>query len=179
MRAACESIVPPIVETMLALLSQVEPEFQHRVRNNVTLAGGGALIRNLGKTLERALERVGGGKVTVTEAPGIRRLRRRTGDREGCPGQRLGSAVELSDTSQAPRQSHPSTVDRYRVRLGARGPPGRLARFRDRLTTASRDEEILAILRAGEAGLKLADGMEPGASGMPAYYYTWRVNTRV
>jgi rod shape-determining protein MreB and related proteins len=69
MRAACELIVPPIVETMLALLSQVDPEFQQRVRNNVTVAGGGALIRNLGKTLEAALDRVGGGKVTVTEAP--------------------------------------------------------------------------------------------------------------
>ena len=69
MRAACESIIPPIVDTMLALLSRVDPEFQHKVRNNVTVAGGGALIRNLGKTLEAALERVGGGKVTITEQP--------------------------------------------------------------------------------------------------------------
>jgi rod shape-determining protein MreB len=69
MRAACESIVPPIVETMLDLLSQVDPEFQQRVRNNVIVAGGGALIGNLGTTLEAALARVGGGKVTVTAAP--------------------------------------------------------------------------------------------------------------
>jgi rod shape-determining protein MreB len=69
MRAACESIVPPIIETMMGLLSQVDPEFQARVRNNVTIAGGGALIRNLGQTLEAALDRVGGGKVTVTDAP--------------------------------------------------------------------------------------------------------------
>jgi rod shape-determining protein MreB len=69
MRAACETIIPPVVETMMALLSQVDPEFQERVRNNIILAGGGALIRNLGKTLEGSLERVGGGKVTVTEAP--------------------------------------------------------------------------------------------------------------
>ena len=69
MRAACESIVPPIVETMLSLLSQVDPEFQHKVRHNITVAGGGALIRNLDKTLEAALERVGGGKVTITTAP--------------------------------------------------------------------------------------------------------------
>jgi rod shape-determining protein MreB len=69
MRAACESIVPPIVETMLDLLSQVDPEFQQRVRNNVIVAGGGALIGNLAPTLEAALARVGGGKVTVTAAP--------------------------------------------------------------------------------------------------------------
>jgi rod shape-determining protein MreB and related proteins len=69
MRAACESIVPPIVEAMLDLLSEVEPEFQERVRNAVILAGGGGLIRNLAPMLEKALERVGGGKVTVTDAP--------------------------------------------------------------------------------------------------------------
>ncbi len=69
MRAACESIVAPIVETMLDLLASVEPEFQERVRQNITLAGGGALIRHLGPTLEEALQRVGGGKVTVVESP--------------------------------------------------------------------------------------------------------------
>jgi rod shape-determining protein MreB and related proteins len=69
MQAACESIVPPIVETMFDLLSQVEPEFQERVRHNVILAGGGGLIRNLGGRLEQELARVGGGKVTVTDSP--------------------------------------------------------------------------------------------------------------
>jgi rod shape-determining protein MreB and related proteins len=69
MKAACESIVPPIVETMMSLLSQVDPEFQDKVRHNIIVAGGGALIRNLGKTLEGALERVGGGKVSITESP--------------------------------------------------------------------------------------------------------------
>jgi rod shape-determining protein MreB len=69
MRSACESIVAPIVETMLDLLPRVEPEFQERVRKQVILAGGGALIRNLGPTLEKALERVGGGKVRVIESP--------------------------------------------------------------------------------------------------------------
>jgi rod shape-determining protein MreB len=69
MKAACESILPPIVETMLDLLSNIEPEFQERVRKNIILAGGGGLIRNLGPTLEKALERVGGGKITVTETP--------------------------------------------------------------------------------------------------------------
>ncbi len=69
MRAACESILAPVIETMLDLLASVEPEFQERVRQNITLAGGGALIRHLGPTIEEALERVGGGKVTVVESP--------------------------------------------------------------------------------------------------------------
>jgi len=67
MKTACEAIVPPIVETMLDLLAGVEPEFQERVRRNVILAGGGSLIRNLGPKIQCALEKVGGGKVTVVD----------------------------------------------------------------------------------------------------------------
>ena len=69
MKTACEAIVPPIVETMLDLLATVEPEFQERVRRNVIIAGGGSLIRNLGPKIQCALERIGGGKVTVVEEP--------------------------------------------------------------------------------------------------------------
>ena len=69
MQTACESIVAPIVETMLDLLPRVEPEFQELVRKNIILAGGGGLIRNLGPTLEKALEKVGGGQIKVIEAP--------------------------------------------------------------------------------------------------------------
>jgi rod shape-determining protein MreB len=69
MRTACQSIVAPIVETMLDLLMRVEPEFQEHVRKNIILAGGGGLIRDLGPTIERALERVGGGRVKVIEGP--------------------------------------------------------------------------------------------------------------
>jgi rod shape-determining protein MreB len=69
MKAACETLLGPTVETMLDLLSRVEPEFQERVRNNIILSGGGGLIRNLAKSLEDALKEVGGGKVTYMEDP--------------------------------------------------------------------------------------------------------------
>lgn len=69
MKAACETIVPPIIETMLDLLARVEPEFQERVRNNIILSGGGGLIRGLSEALEKALEQVGGGKVRYMEDP--------------------------------------------------------------------------------------------------------------
>ena len=69
MKTACESLVPPIIETMYALLAEVEPEFQERVRKSITLAGGGGLIRNLGPRLQCALEKVGGGVVKVVEDP--------------------------------------------------------------------------------------------------------------
>jgi rod shape-determining protein MreB len=69
MKAACETILPPILETTLDLLSRVEPEFQERVRNNIILSGGGGLIRNLPKVLEDSIKQVGGGKVTYMEDP--------------------------------------------------------------------------------------------------------------
>jgi len=69
LRAACETLLPPTVETMLDLLSRVEPEFQERVRNNIILSGGGGLIRGLAEALQDALKQVGGGKVTYMHDP--------------------------------------------------------------------------------------------------------------
>jgi rod shape-determining protein MreB len=69
MRAACETLLPPTIETMLDLLSRVEPEFQERVRNNIILSGGGGLIRGLPEALKDALKQVGGGKVTYMHDP--------------------------------------------------------------------------------------------------------------
>jgi rod shape-determining protein MreB len=62
-RAACESLVPPVSETMLELVSRVEPEYQEKVRHNITLAGGGSQIFGLGQALEHALADMGGGRV--------------------------------------------------------------------------------------------------------------------
>ncbi len=69
MRKACESVLPPLAETMLDLLSRVEPEYQERVRKNVLLAGGGSQIRGLAGALERALADVGGGSVRPIDDP--------------------------------------------------------------------------------------------------------------
>jgi len=69
MRQACEGILPPLVESMLDLLSRVQPEFQERVRQNIVLSGGTALIRGLGPRLEQELAAGGGGKVKVVKDP--------------------------------------------------------------------------------------------------------------
>lgn len=69
MQTACEALVPPIVETMFDLLASVAPEFQARVRRSIIVSGGGGLIRNLGPKLQCALQKVGGGVVTVVEEP--------------------------------------------------------------------------------------------------------------
>lgn len=69
MRTACEALLPPLVETMLDLLSRVDPEFQERVRGNVILAGGTSLIRGLDKRLEAELAQFGGGRVSRVSDP--------------------------------------------------------------------------------------------------------------
>jgi rod shape-determining protein MreB and related proteins len=69
MRAACESILPPIQETLADLISRVEPEFQQKVRNNVILAGGSSLISGLGPALDTALSELGGGRTSLVPDP--------------------------------------------------------------------------------------------------------------
>lgn len=69
MRSACESVIPPVCETMTALLAKVEPEFQGKVRNNVILAGGSSLIAGLPEVITKALEELGGGRATVVKDP--------------------------------------------------------------------------------------------------------------
>jgi rod shape-determining protein MreB len=68
-RRACESVLPPIIETMLDLISRVEPEYQEAVRHNIILAGGGSQIPNLAATLEAALAEIGGGRVKAVDDP--------------------------------------------------------------------------------------------------------------
>jgi rod shape-determining protein MreB and related proteins len=69
MRSACESLVPPVTETMLELIARVEPEFQERVRQNVILAGGSSLIAGLVDRLQQGLAEVGGGQVRRVSEP--------------------------------------------------------------------------------------------------------------
>jgi rod shape-determining protein MreB len=69
MRGACESILAPVCETMLDLLTRVEPEYQSKVRNNVILAGGTSLIVGLSQAIEKALAELGGGNATVVKDP--------------------------------------------------------------------------------------------------------------
>jgi rod shape-determining protein MreB and related proteins len=69
MRSACESVVPPIVESMLDLISKVEPEFQEKVRGNVVLAGGSSGISGLDKSLQDGLKEIGGGRVHPVKDP--------------------------------------------------------------------------------------------------------------
>lgn len=69
MRSACEILLPPLAETMLNLLSRVDPEYQQKVRQNVILSGGSSLISGLRESVEQILNEVGGGRVRVVPDP--------------------------------------------------------------------------------------------------------------
>jgi len=66
---ACESIIPDIVSGISKLISTYDPDFQEILRNNIWLAGGGSLIRNLDVALEHELELIDGGKVMIDKDP--------------------------------------------------------------------------------------------------------------
>jgi rod shape-determining protein MreB len=69
MRAACESILPPVCETLMDLLARAEPEYQDRLRQNIILAGGSSLISGLTDAIEKNLAELGGGRATVVQDP--------------------------------------------------------------------------------------------------------------
>lgn len=69
LRAACERVVPPIVETAGDLIGRYDPEFQELVRRNIYLAGGGSQIKGMASFLEDALRDYGSCKVTVVDDP--------------------------------------------------------------------------------------------------------------
>jgi rod shape-determining protein MreB len=54
MRRACESPMPAIVETVIDLIADFDPEFQETVRNNIIVAGGGSQLSGLDNYLAEA-----------------------------------------------------------------------------------------------------------------------------
>ncbi len=69
LRAACESVVEPITETMLDLLPRIDPEFQEKVRNSIILSGGSSQIAGLRAALQEGLKPLGGGKIKSVKNP--------------------------------------------------------------------------------------------------------------
>lgn len=66
---ACESLLPPIAETIIDLIARYEPDFQERVRKNIYLAGGGSQITGIADVLEEQLKEYGPYKVTPVDDP--------------------------------------------------------------------------------------------------------------
>lgn len=69
-KQACSILVDPIVQGLNQLVASYDPEFQHKLRGRVLLAGGGSLIKGLDTAIEQAMIRdIGGGKVVRIEEP--------------------------------------------------------------------------------------------------------------
>jgi rod shape-determining protein MreB len=69
LRRACESILPPIVDTAAEMIARFDPEFQAKVKNNIVLAGGGSLIRGIASYIQDNLKEFGPCKVRTVEDP--------------------------------------------------------------------------------------------------------------
>jgi rod shape-determining protein MreB len=69
-KEACSVLIEPIVDGIRRLIGSFDPEFQHKLRNRVLLAGGGSMIKGLDSAIESAMQRdLGGGKVIRVEEP--------------------------------------------------------------------------------------------------------------
>lgn len=69
LREACRGLVPPILDALYRLIATYDPEFQHRMLNNVLLAGGGSQMRGLDRLIEEGLQEYGGGKANRVAEP--------------------------------------------------------------------------------------------------------------
>jgi rod shape-determining protein MreB len=67
MRAACESILPSVIETTAEMISKFDPEYQDAIRRNIVLAGGGSQIRGLAQYIEHEMKAYGPCGVTQVE----------------------------------------------------------------------------------------------------------------
>ena len=70
LRAACRTIIAPIVEGLGKLVATFDPEFQERLKDRVLLAGGGCQIKGLDTAIEKEMRaRLGSGRVLRMEEP--------------------------------------------------------------------------------------------------------------
>lgn len=60
LKRACESILPPIIETTSIMIARFDPEFQAKIKNNIVIAGGGSQIKGINTYLQNALKEIFG-----------------------------------------------------------------------------------------------------------------------
>ena len=68
-REACEIVMPDLIESARELIVTFDPEYQHDLRQNILLAGGGSQIRALAEEVRSNLSEFGPCKVSTVEDP--------------------------------------------------------------------------------------------------------------
>jgi rod shape-determining protein MreB len=63
LKAACKSLVGPIVAGLREVVSRFDPEFQQRMLDNIVLGGGGSQLKGLDRVIEEGMKEYGGCKV--------------------------------------------------------------------------------------------------------------------
>lgn len=63
LKAACHTIVQPIVQGLREMIARFDPEFQQRMLQNIVLGGGGSQLKGLDRMIEEAMKEYGGAKV--------------------------------------------------------------------------------------------------------------------
>lgn len=69
LKKACLTIIPDLTKAVYQLIGSFDPEFQARLRDNVLVCGGGSQLVGLRGLVERALDELGGGRVTIVDEP--------------------------------------------------------------------------------------------------------------
>ena len=69
MKRSCESILPPIIETITEMIARVDPEFQKQIRGNIVLAGCGSQIRGISEYIKSELKDYGACQVSTVDDP--------------------------------------------------------------------------------------------------------------
>jgi len=68
-KESCESIVPELIACIKSIIASFDPEFQPELKQNIILAGGGSLIKNIDKMFVKELRTLGAVKVNRVEDP--------------------------------------------------------------------------------------------------------------
>lgn len=69
MKRSCESILPPLIETITEMIARVDPEFQKKIRGNIVLAGCGSQIRGITEYIKGELKDYGTSQVSTVDDP--------------------------------------------------------------------------------------------------------------
>jgi len=68
-KRSCESILPPMMETLTEMIARVDPEYQKKIRGNIFLAGCGSQIRGISQFVKNEMKDYGACQVSAVDDP--------------------------------------------------------------------------------------------------------------